>query len=173
MFRPINYQPLAKTLDVTAPASSVGLGGFAWRKWFAGKEGKYPQKLFPLPFRACRKDLKHCFVNGVFVRQLHRPTARRRSCKASSSTSPWPLPWRQASSRRPISACHAGSSARELWRMYSANSNRSSTGSSSTARLSSTMPISQLCFDRRYFQAKHCGSHLRRGCGTRFIIHNS
>jgi hypothetical protein len=87
------------------------------------------------------EDMEHRIVNAVSVCRHQRPSAASRSCKARSSWTSCPLPWRQASNRRPISACHCGSSYLEVRRRYSASSKRSSIVRVSTARFNSDRPM--------------------------------
>ena len=82
----VRDRPRAKAFHLTLASGVVGLRSVAFGKRFFGEMIKNPKEFFTVTFPGRSENVQHCVVNGVFIGQVHRPSAERRSCKARSSS---------------------------------------------------------------------------------------
>ena len=156
MLGPISYQPWPKTFYLAVSAAGVFLNIVGLDKGFIYQTCKNSQQFFTVAFFGFRENRENRIIDGISVKQLHRPSAESRSCRVSNSSAAWPLPSIQRSKRRASSRSHSGSFWVDWWRKYSAKSRRSSNESVSTARFISatlTLVVTLIpgCISRRLF----------------------
>lgn len=141
MFRPVDDGPVTEAFDVVRTCRIVFLDGITSHERIGSKAIEDSEQLFSLTSRKGNENGQNSIVHRVLVTPNYLPSEDSLSCKRSSSSRECPPFWSSLSRRRPISARHSGSSCVVRQRTYSANSNRSSGRSASTACLISARLI--------------------------------